>query len=435
MRKLGTALVGAIAFVMATPDDAAAQCTTCSPLSLPSGSLVGGDLEAARRSSWAVVGQATTGWVGFPRQLADNQTFEARHSARYDLFLTTVQATALHRSGLGVDVALPFGWLDSRVGVERRREFSLGDVEVRPRATTLLGRTVRLSANAGAALPTGGYTVRSGSAALGESSRALTIGRGVTWALGEVEARWEPVRGLGLTTATSGRLPIGEASDGFKWGPEGRVLSEVEVRPIPAIGIAAGGELQSRAAGSVIDPFTQERARSTNVHATTVSVTPAVRATIPNGLFLSLTGRIPVYQDLEGLQFQQGLGVFAGVGYTMPVGGSSAPASPSEPGDQASIARARFVVREYGADWCDTCKRLEPLLEASRRRRSDVHFEKVNVTDWSADELALRVPGASSLPIVEVRRRDGSLVTRLEGKQAFSFSEHIGEDTKDRRQQ
>lgn len=419
-------VIGAMIIVLSARE-ASAQCTTCSPLSLPSGSLVGPELGAARQASWALLSQATTGWVGFPRQLADNKTFAAPESARYDLFLTTVQATALHKSGLGVDVVAPFGWLSSRTGSDRRRDFSLGDAELRGRGTTLLGRSFRLTGVAGAALPTGSYTPRSGAEALGDSARALTIGRGVYWGLAEIEGRYEPARAVALTSSTQGRLPLGEASDGFRWGPELRTLGEVEVRPIPMLGIAGGGELQTRAAGSIVDPFLNERIASTNVAATIVSVTPAIRARFENGIVLSVNARIPVYQDLEGLQFQQGPGVFAGFGYVLPIG-SSAPAQPSY--EVAMTNAAALVVREYGADWCEGCKKLEPLLDASKARRKDVRFERIDVTEWSEDELARRVPGAKALPIVEVRRGDGTLVARLEGEEAFSFDSHLTEKSR-----
>jgi thiol-disulfide isomerase/thioredoxin len=424
MRAL-SGILAAAAMALLAPD-ASAQCTTCSPLSLPSGSLVGPELGAARQASWALYSQATTGWVGFPRQLADNKTFEARESARYDLFLTTVQATALHRSGLGVDVVAPFGWLASRTGEERRRDFSLGDAELHGRGTTLLGREFRVTGVAGAVFPTGSYTPRSGAEALGDSARALTIGRGVYWGLAEIEGRYEPARAVALTSSTQGRLPLGEASDGFRWGPELRTLGEVEVRPISALGIAAGGELQMRGAGSIIDPFLNERIPSTNVAATIVSVTPAIRARFENGVLLSVNARIPVYQDLEGLQFQQGAGVFAGFGYVFPIGSSAPPA----PAYETAMTNAALVVREYGADWCPSCKKLEPLLDASRARRKDVRFERIDVTEWSEGELARRVPGAKALPIVEVRRGDGTLVARLEGEEAFSFDEHLMEKTR-----
>ncbi|MBX3185398.1 MAG: thioredoxin family protein [Labilithrix sp.] len=425
MRTLLAAALGAIALLYAP--FASAQCTTCSPLSLPSSTLVGPDLQAAREASWAIVTQGTTGWVGFPRQLADNAPFEARHGARYDLFLTTIQATALHRSGLGVDVVAPFGLLASRTGAERRSELSFGDAEVRGRGTTLLGRSVRLTAIAGAALPTGGYTPRSGAEALGESSRALTIGRGVFWALAEVEARWEPSRHLALTASAQGRAPLGEAADGFRWGPELRTLGEIEARPIAPIGLALGGELSLRGNGSIVDPFLNERVASENVGATIVSIVPSVRASLGGGVSASLSGRVPVHQDLVGLQFQQGPGVFLGVGYAFPIGGSArVPAAPSEKAATHEEAqKTRYVVREYGADWCDACKRLEPLFEASKRARADVRFERVDVTDWSEAELARRVPGATSLPIVEVSRADGTLLARLEGENAFSFAGHL----------
>jgi hypothetical protein len=114
----------------------------------------------------------------------------------------------------------------------------------------LLGRAFRLTGVAGAVFPTGSYTPRSGAEALGDSARALTIGRGVYWGLAEIEGRYEPARAVALTSSTQGRVPLGEASDGFRWGPELRTLAEVEVRPVSLLGIAAGGELQTRAAGS-----------------------------------------------------------------------------------------------------------------------------------------------------------------------------------------
>ena len=156
-----------------------------------------------------------------------------------------------------------------------------------------------------------------------------------------------------------------------------------------------------------------------------MSVTPAVRARFDNGIVLSVNARIPVYQDLEGLQFQQGPGVFAGFGYVFPIG-SPAPALPAY--EIAMTNAASLVVREYGADWCEGCKKLEPLLDASRARRKDVRFERIDVTEWSEDELARRVPGAKALPIVEVRRGDGSLVARLEGEEAFGFDSHLKEE-------
>ncbi|HVJ92804.1 MAG TPA: thioredoxin family protein, partial [Labilithrix sp.] len=129
-------------------------------------------------------------------------------------------------------------------------------------------------------------------------------------------------------------------------------------------------------------------------------------------------------QDLDGLQFQQGPGVFAGFGYVFSIGGGRAK-PPSE--EVAAANSAALIVREYGADWCPGCKKLEPLLDASRERHKDVLFERVDVTSWSEDELARRVPGAKALPIVEVRRGDGTLVARLEGDDAFSFDTHLSE--------
>jgi hypothetical protein len=51
--------------------------------------------------------------------------------------------------------------------------------------------------------------------------------------------------------------------------------------------------------------------------------------------------------------------------------------------------------------------------------------ERTDVSDWSQDELAERVPGAKALPILDIVRADGLLVRRLEGEDALSFSRFL----------
>jgi len=281
-----------------------------------------------------------------------------------------------------------------------------------------------MTAEAGAALPTGGYTTRSGQGALGDAARTLTVGRGVTWGIANAEARWAATRAVAVTCSAEGRVPFGEAPDGFRWGPEIRAFAEGEIRPFgPMFGFALGTEFQARATGSIIDPFLGTRARSDNVRATVLSVVPGVRAQLPSGWFFSLSARVPVFQDQEGLQFRQGLGAFAGIGFVLPLfGGSGTAVEPK--------ADARYVVREYGATWCEPCKRLAPLLDATARDRADVRVERIDVTEWSDDELAARVPDAKAFPIVLILRPDGSLVRRLEGEDTFRFAEYIMETTK-----
>jgi len=363
------------------------------------------------------------------------QTFRP---ARFDLFLSTVQASALHRSGLGVDAVVPFGALISREGDERRNEVAFGDVEVKPRATTLIGRSVRVGGGAGAAFPTGGYTVRSGAGALGEASRALTIGRGVYWLLAEADVRWQAASAWTLGLASQVRAPLGEARDRFRWGPEGRVSSEVEWRPVRQLGVAVGGEIQRRTNGSIVDPFLGTRVATDNVAATIVSVVPSVRTQLGSFVQAALHARIPVAQNLDGLQFEQGLGLFASVGVTLPIAArdraekteSLSRPPPSEvrtPARDASsppeVAPYAFVLREYGAEWCEPCKRLWPILERERAR--GVRVERVDVTDWSQEQLLARVPGAHALPILEILRPDGTLVRRLEGEQTLSFHQYL----------
>ena len=207
---------------------------------------------------------------------------------------------------------------------------------------------------------------------------------------------------------------MNEAADGFRWGPE--IAASPRWRSAVPATDAAGGEVQWRAAARS-SIRSSASAWLENVGATIVSLAPGPRQP-PRRLLRVAQRPRPRLPGSVGLQFRQGLAAFAGVGAVFPVG---APRLAS-PASEVGRSESGFLIREYGATWCDACRRLAPMIRAAERE--GVRVEMIDVTDWSEDDLARRVPWAKALPIVEIFRADGAIVARLDGEEAMSFSNH-----------
>jgi thiol-disulfide isomerase/thioredoxin len=148
---------------------------------------------------------------------------------------------------------------------------------------------------------------------------------------------------------------------------------------------------------------------------------PGVTAQLPGGVFAQLSARVPLHQALAGLQFNQGLGVFLGVGVVIPVGPSRAEESRAAPA-------GAWTVVDYDAEWCQACRELRPVLEGARSEFPAVRFTRVDVTQWSQEELEAAVPGATALPVVEVRNPQGRVVARLEGDSARQITRTLKQE-------
>ncbi len=400
------------------PVRAAAQaCASCSPLALPASVSLPGGTSLGQHEA-VVTGQLSGGWQGFPTQTAQGERFDDPNRARIDLGLVSIEGSVLHRSGLGASVQVPAALIGAADVTGARLDPGLGDLDTRLRYRAQPTGRLLLAANAGAVLPTGRYAPRSGALALSAAAQALTPGRGTTWAVAEGQARLTTFERLNLGLSVEGRAPLGDAPDGFRWGPEARLTADGQLRlPGDRVFLGLGVEAQWRATSSVDDPFLNQRVDSGSTGGLVLAVLPGVTVQLPLGLFAQVSARVPLFQALSGLQFNQGLGVFTGLGFVLPVGPSRAQAS--------RATTAGWTVVDYDADWCVACQELKPVLAQAQVRFPSVRFTRVDVSRWSQDELEQAVPGATALPVVELRRPDGSVAARLEGDAAKEITRRL----------
>lgn len=369
--------------------------------------------------------QLVGGWVPFPGRVAEGQPVDDPARSRLDLGLLTAVVAVGRGEGFGAELQLPFGFITRFDTVSgRTTDPGLGDLEARARYSLGLGR-VRLSAALGAALPTGQYAARSGTVALFENARYLSLGRGVVWGLADLEARLELPARFSLALGGTGRLPLYDARDGFRWGPEARAVVSVSSGPWFdrfAVGVAL--EAQYRAASSEIDLFTTARVDSGNTGGTWLTVTPTAQLRVYDSLTVFCAARLPVTQFVRGLQFVPGPGVFAGVGGSWDLSRPApSPAVAAAPALEPGVA----TLVDYTASWCEPCQRLSPLIDAAQLRYPELRVQRIDVSDWPPEMLAAAVPGAQGVPLVEVRDAQGRLVRRLEGAEVFGFEPWLKE--------
>lgn len=375
-----------------------------------------------RDAAWVGTAQVLGGVVPFPSRLADGQPIADPARPRLDLVLATLVAGLGRPVGFGAEVQLPFGVIATEDLVSgRQASAGLGDLEVRARYAGRVG-PVRLQGGVGAALPTGPSIARSGEAAILENARYLTLGRGVTWALLDGEARVTLPARLGLFASSTARLALYDARDGLRWGPEVRGTLGLTWGPVLAerLALSLGLEAQWRATSTEVDPFSGARVPSVNTGGTWLTLTPTAQVRLVGTLRAFVAGRLPVTQWLPGLQFIPGPGLFVGVGGALELFGAPTPRA-------APIARGQVTLVEYGATWCAPCARLEPLLAAAERRYPQVQVTRVDASAWSPEQLEQALPGVAGLPVVEIFRADGTRHARLVGDEVFEFEQVLEE--------
>ena len=329
--------------------------------------------------------------------------------------MTTLALGFGQSTGFGADLQLPLGSIiTSSVTTPPSGTFTLGDLEARGRYARRLG-PVRLQVAAGFAFPTGPSIARGGEAAVLEAARYLTLGRGVTWSLVDLDGRLALPATFSLFLSSTLRVPLGETRDGFRWGTELRGTVGVAAGPWfdNRLALSVGFETQWRAQSLEPDPFSGTLAASVNTGGLWWTLTPAVQVRLVGPVRAFVSARLPVGQVLEGFQFVPGPGVFVGVGGAFEV----LPA----PVERPTAVKGQVTIVEYGATWCQPCQVLEPRLKAFSLKRPDVVVRTVDASEWSSEQLDRALPGVAGLPAMEIFREDGTLVRRLVGEEVFEF--------------
>jgi len=351
--------------------------------------------------------------------------------------------------------ALPWASLTHEQNFQdRATDTGIGDAEFRIRqdGSLLVGQKSgpRWGVSLGATAPTGTYigAKKTNYLFYGSSdtsaSREYSIGRGVWWLLAELDAR-QP---LGTRTTLFGqvglRAPMTYAVDNFGWGNEVRSNLGANVRLVGNwLSATVMGELQARENSTFVPDVGAGkgvRQRFANGGGMWTFATPSLTAAWQpdwGSLGVSLSARVPIYQNVIGEQLIQNPAYFLTITgqYGVEVGsspktgpvvlpramtGKVGQTSPV-PEIAAAVQAGHFTIVDYWATWCPPCVALAPDLEAFAASRPDVHVHKVNATAWEVADWQHYLPEVEGLPVLDVFGPDQKLIARLTGEDAKRF--------------
>ncbi len=386
------------------------------------------------------------------------------------MHLATLTAGVDAPWGTGLTLVLPWvyvwrndNFLEFAGVVGGKSDQGQGDLEVRVRQdlTQLLGTRTgpRWGLTLGVVAPTGVYLpakaegqnflAGGGSQANGDLGRDISIGRGAWWLLGESDLSWAPLPRLSAFGSVQTRIPLGETVDGFAWGNELRGNAGVRyaVMPdLPELGIASS--LLSLGLGTDVQWRAQPTWRPGGTSTEAVPfpnggglgwyVTPSLSSTPLPWLNVSVSYRMPVYEDMVGEQLVQNASLFLSVNGSFGISSAVATPPPAPPPSTAVIGQppqvpeiaalvqtGKVTIVDYWATWCGPCMKLGPRLEEFAKARGDVVIARVDATEWAKPQWDKYLPGVAGLPVLDVFGVDGKLVKRLVGAEAEAFEAQV----------
>lgn len=333
-------------------------------------------------------------------------------------------------------------------GGEPRSDRGVGDLELRLRqdltAPMGLPKGLRWGVTLGAVVPTGVYlpatgeeqTFLAGTGSADTGSRELNIGRGVGWLIADTDVNWSATSELMLYGNAQGRLPLGEAVDGFGWGAEVRGSAGARYAVIEKwLNFSVSLDYQHRGLATW-RPFgvKEPAAPFPNGGGESWYVTPSLSTQPWDWLGLSVSYRQNAHDWVAGQQLVQNPALFVALSGNLSFGqqaktgvtAAGAPTvplglPPQVPEVAALLVAGKVTIVDYWATWCAPCLKLGPRLDEFAKTRGDVAIARVEATDWGKAEWTKFLPGIAGLPVLDVFGADGKLVARLVGEEAERF--------------
>jgi thiol-disulfide isomerase/thioredoxin len=429
---------------------------------------------------------ASYAYSQYPTTLHGTEVADDPLERSIELHMARFTVEAFLRSQTSFHLGLPVGalTLDSVVGSTEVE--GLGDFDFRVRQdlaplwADAPGRWPQVGISVGFVAPTGELpkpldvsgsvpATLPGVDASSVTTLYASLGQGAWWFKGEVDVLWPIVDVVAAYVSAAVRTPFDESSEGVVWGPE--VMS----RAGALFHIVPGWFDASLTLDHLWRDQTEERHDGhfeviANSGGHWLTATPNLRVTFPYQLALNVTGRIPLWEDVEGFQLVERWNVSAGLTWTFGVGEPAEPAhapaapsthahahaspAPPEPpaaapaGVQpvspevpvavavtggAAFEPADIVVSGYltavdwFAEWCEPCHKLSAELEAAAARCPELRVRKVDIVDWNTPAARTHLTDVEGLPVLDLYDETGALIVRIGGDETFAFAEYLPE--------
>lgn len=337
-----------------------------------------------------------------------------------DVHLMTAGLRLSLPSQTQLSLQLPAGRLRTQSLQGSRTDSNIGDVELGVTQALPWLKTPRFRVGLGLVAPTGPYVAKSGAANLPPEASFLTLGRGVYWAVAELGASMPIGPNASAYLQVTGRSPLGETEDDFKWGAEARSVLGGQYQLPYGLAALAIAELQWRGRASEPDPFAGTRVESANAGGVWATLTPAISYSFIKSTSLLAGLRVPVHTDVHGNQLVPSIGGFVSLASSW---SSAASTSPSQkPALPAFVAPrptpGRITIIDYWATWCAPCKVIDAALEEASPTWDDVEIVRVNASGWPDDGVQLP-DGVDGLPAIEIYDAQGQRKHLLLGTDAL----------------
>ncbi len=96
------------------------------------------------------------------------------------------------------------------------------------------------------------------------------------------------------------------------------------------------------------------------------------------------------------------------------------------------LVRGKVTVIDFGAIWCDPCRKLDDHMLATLQKRDDVAYRKLDIGDWDTPLAQRYLKNVPALPYVLVFGKNGEKVDSIAGLDLARLDAAIGKGAQGR---